>query len=240
MMKKLLSLALVAVFAPAAMATVIVDEDFESYATTAAMQANWNATGLGTLDTGFGHPGQSMSHPGGTDNQWIGSAFSVSPTVGNAVVLTADMYDDGASQNKRMSVGLRGGPFPLFEMGNYNSGEHYYARINSMYGNENWIPITTISPVQGWHRWTATFQAWKLTIELDLQSDGIVDARYVSEGSPNGNFFDLRLGGPSSLSSGGGGVSYDNIKLESNVLIPEPASMALLALGGLVALRRRR
>jgi PEP-CTERM motif len=47
----------------------------------------------------------------------------------------------------------------------------------------------------------------------------------------------IRLGGPSSLSSGGGGGNFDNVSLE---VIPEPATLGLMGLGGLAMLGRKR
>ncbi len=76
-----------------AFSDVIVSEDFEGYANTAAMQVNWG-TGAGTLDTAFGNGGQSAYHPGGTVNQWIGSSFSIKPSATQTIILTADIYDD--------------------------------------------------------------------------------------------------------------------------------------------------
>jgi hypothetical protein len=243
-MKKLLALGIAIAIAQPAMATLIVDEDFEGYADTAAMQANWGAAGLGTLDAGFGNPGQSAAHLGGTVNSWGGSAFSLIPAAGAEVVLTADIYDDGGSANERMTVGLRNGATPLFEMGHYNgTTEHYHIRVLNMYGGGDWQPISaglkaSSGQPAGWNRYQAIFTDSTLTVTIDLGADGSIDGTFVAAGAPSANpFVDLRFGGPSNLSSAGGGVSYDNIRLE---VIPEPATLSLLALGGMALLRRRR
>lgn len=248
-MRKLIALSAVmalASIAGSASAQVIVNETFEGYANTAAMQANWGATGLGTLNAGFGNPGQSATHPGGTVNSWIGSAFAITPSATEAIVLTADIYDDGLSANERLTVGLRNGANPLFEMGHYNSTvEHYHVRVLNMYGGGDWQPIqaglkaNTGQPA-GWNRYEAVFTLTSLTVRIDIGADGVFDGLFQSFGAPSANLFnDLRFGGPSNLTSAGGGASFDNIRLEV-VVIPEPATIGLLAMGGLVVIRRRR
>lgn len=231
-------------------AAIVVSEDFESYADTAAMQANWGSTGLGTLNTSVGNPGQSASHAGGTVNSWIGSSFSLIPTATESLFLTADIFDDAANQNKRMTVGLRNGANPLFEMGHFNTpaGAHYSVRVLNMYGGVGaWVPFdatlgTGASPlVAGWNRFSATFTATELTVGLDLGANGTIDRTLTFVGAPSASpFVDLRFGGASGNSSGGGGVSFDNIRLET-VAIPEPSSWACLgACLGLAVWKRRR
>ena len=227
---------------------VIVNETFDSYADTAAMQANWGNAGVGTLDTTTGNGGNSAAHAGGTVNSWSGSSFSIMPSATESIILTADIFDDGTSANERLTVGLRNAANPLFEMGHYNgTTEHYHVRVLNMYGGENWTPISTglrgsSGQPAGWNRFTATFTASSLTVELDLGADGSIDGTFVSNGAPSANaFVDLRFGGPSNLSSAGGGANFDNIRLET-VAVPEPASGLLAAFGivGGLAFRRRR
>lgn len=224
-------------------ATILVDEDFESYADTAAMQVNWGAAGAGSLDTTTGNPGQSALHPGGAVNSWAGSAISVIPSDTDKLVLTADIYDDGTPS--RNTVGLRNGATPLFEMGHYNSTlERYHVRILNMYGGENWIPIepglaADAGAPAGWNRYQATFTGTSLEITIDLGADGTIDGSYTSVGAPSASpFVDLRFGGPSNLSSAGP-IHVDNIRLE---IVPEPSTFALagLALVGLVGFARRK
>lgn len=245
-MKNLLPLAMSVVMLTvgAANAQIVVNEDFESYVDTAAMQANWGAAGLGTLVSTNGNPGQSAAHPGGAVNSWIGSAISVTPTATEFIRLTADIYDDGTSANKRTTVGLRGGPFPLFEMGMYNSPSHYAVRINSFAGGENWMAFPDQggfenSPVAGWHRFSVEIFDTQTVVNLDLFADGSVDSSYTSVGAVSGAFTDLRFGGPSNLSSAGGGAFFDNILMEV-LNVPEPSAFALGGLGLLAIAARRR
>lgn len=229
-----------------ASAQVLVNETFDSYATTAQMQANWGAAGLGTLDTAMGNPGNSAAHPGGAVNSWVGGPISLIPTASQWIRLTADIYDDGTSNNERITVGLRNGANPLFEMGHYNSSsEHYHVRVLAMYGANNWVPIQTglraaSGQPAGWNRYEALFTDTQLIVSLDLGADGTIDGTFTSAGLPSATpFVDLRFGGPSNLSSAGGGVRFDNIRLE---IVPEPSTVALfvLGLGALTACRARR
>lgn len=243
---RILGIALVCFTGSIARSAIVVSEDFESYTSTADMQAVWGSTGLGTLNTGLGNPGNSASHAGGAVNS-IGG-FSLTPSATLALVLTADIFDDGTSTNERMTVGLRNGANPLFEMGhNNNPLGHYQVRVLNMYGNEGWTPISpgllaSSGQPAGWNRYQATFTATSLTVTLDLGADGTIDGTFVSFGAPSANpFVDLRFGGASGLSSAGGGVSFDNISLQT-VAVPEPSSAGLLLAGclGLITQVRRR
>ena len=242
-MRKLLVLGAVALFASAALAsTVYIDDDFESYADTAAMQTVWGATGLGTLDTANGlSPSQSMAHPAGVTNKFTLGADLI-PSDAEPVVLRGAIYDN-ANGNKRFTIGMRSlVTFPLFEMGMYNSlaGENYYYRVSTFPGaNPSWLPMPgSIPATVGWHTFEATFTGSAVTVTLDLLSDGSIESTAVVPltGAYTSGLGVVRLGGPSDLSSAGGGGNFDDIYLAQ---IPEPTSLALLALGGLALIRRR-
>lgn len=208
-----------------------VNETFESYANTAAMELNWSPAGLGELVNTNGNPGQSAWHPGGAVDSWIGSSFSLLPNPSGAVVLKADIYDPGVGSLQRNTVGLRNGANPLFEMGHYNSSyTHYAVRVVSMYGSPNWVYFPDVVRTAGWHHYEATFTATSVTITLDIDLDGIADSTLSYTGSPSANpFVDLRFGGPSANTSGGA-MLVDNIVLSQ---VPEPSVAMLGLLGGL-------
>ncbi|MBN2505093.1 MAG: PEP-CTERM sorting domain-containing protein [Verrucomicrobia bacterium] len=244
----LCALALTLGVAAASAQTIYVNETFDGYVSTADMQANWGSAGLGTLSTDFGNPANSGNHPGGAVNTWIGSTFAITPSDAQPIVLTADIYDDATSVSERLTVGLRNGANPMFEMGHYQTVPDFYAvRILAFAGNENWVPISagllaSSGQPAGWNRYQATFTSTGLTVTLDLGIDGIIDGTFTSTGvAPVNPFVDLRFGGPSGVSSAGGGAYFDNISL---VVVPEPSMAALAALGllgfGTMVLRRRQ
>jgi hypothetical protein len=247
-----MTLGLVGILAISASATTIVSEDFESYADTAALGGVWSL-GDGTLDTTLGNGGNSMAHPGTGGSFTGGNTNSLSfapvlPGPGEVLIYSADIYDDGTSANKRVSAGLRtAAGANLIEMGMYNGPTHYAVRtILFASGGSNWVAFDNIvddlgdpisnSPVEGWHTYTVEITDTQATFTLDLNGDGNINATRVEAVTASAGFDIIRLGGPSDVSSLGGGANFDNISLE---LVPEPSALVLLCLGG-VALARRR
>ncbi len=222
-------------------AQIIVNETFESYSTTAQMQANWGSAGLGVLVTTHGNPGNSALHPGGAVNIWSGSTFSISPSALQTIVLTADIYDSNVGDAQRNTVGLRNGANPLFEMGHYNIVSSQYAvRLLSMYGQGGtWTFFPNVTRTAGWNRYQAVFTDTSATITLDIGADGTVDSTLTFSGAvPANPFVDLRFGGPSGVSSAAP-AWFDNIMLQV-VQVPEPSVASLLLLGGVLMFRRFR
>jgi hypothetical protein len=243
-----------------ASAQVIVNEQF-NYVDQAALQANWT---LGTaplsLDTGFGNPAPSVSHPGTSTsaNLWSGSTFSLTPTDANPVRLTADIFSSGNAQQAN-TVGLRqsGGADPLFEMGMYRFFDNVQTGPNTsaaLSPTEDGIGIRTINigidlPNQdwvkmggnytGWARWEATFTEFSVTTRVDLGITGTWDLSFTETGTTATKAFSqLRIHSPAAHTGGSFGV--DNIRLE---VIPEPSTLALGVLGGfavLFGMRRRK
>ncbi len=258
-MKRTLMTLLASLAIPAlASATVIVSEDFESYADTTALGGVWSL-GDGTLDAALGNPGNSLSHPGtggsftGANTNSLGFA-PVYPGPGERLIFQADIYDDGNSNNERNSAGLRtGAGANIIEMGHYNNPSHYAIRT-VLFGagsDGSWVafpnlvddagdPLAAETPVIGWHTYTAEITDSDITFTLDLNGDGNINSTLTANVVQNAAFeFDvIRLGGPSDLGSLNGGANFDNISLS---LVPEPTSafLVIAAASGLAVLRRR-
>lgn len=128
---------LLAVPTLAAAQTVLVDEDFESYASTSELNAVWAAVGAnGTLidetyvtvidSTTFedynlgarafnpnddGSTGRGVEHIGGgvveLNLAALNGGSPLFPTATQSIVVEGDIFDVGALGNKRMSIGLR-------------------------------------------------------------------------------------------------------------------------------------
>ncbi len=228
-------------------AQVIVNEDFESYADTAAMDAKWDnvGTGLGVLVNTNGFTGNSAYHPGGAVNQWKGSTFSIAPSATHNIVLRGDIFNVSGTDG-RQTIGLRVGT-DIFEMGHYNAApvlQQFGIRVNSIYsggGTGGYLGFDNATETLGWNRFEAVFTLTEVTVTLDLGIDGTIDHTIVSSGLPGFTAFtDLRFGGPSGNTSAEP-AWYDNIYL-AVVPVPEPASGAMLGLGlaAFVGLRRMR
>ena len=225
--------------------TVIVDEDFESYADTAALLAAWPAfnpsngfhgdngtlltsdpgvtgfypTGINASGTEYdfteffadgaaefcgGHQdgdicGVGLPQGGGTVNRWM-APFStpVVPSETENVVLTADIFDDAFSANKRLTVGLRNtaNTQNLVELGLYNNpaGFVYRAQLFGVTGgntNPNWVSFGDTAEIDsplpadlntqtevgaGFHRFQAIIGVDQITFSLDLYADGMNNA----------------------------------------------------------------
>lgn len=228
--------------APLSAGVVLIQEDFEGYANTAAFQAVWGNAGLGTLDTAAGNPGQSAAHPGGADNTRTFTTFN--PTATEHLRLTGQIYDDGTSSNKRMSIGLRNtvNSENIIELGFYNGGSHYVARaVNFVGTNPNWTAFPgSGSPVVGWHTYSVEISDTTVAFSLDLGSNGSIDStQSFTIAATAAGFSQLRIGGPSNLSSAGGGAKFDNLRLET-ITVPEPTSAGVCALLGCLCMVRRR
>ena len=106
-------------------------------------------------------------------------------------------------------------------------------------------PVPTELPInrfQGaaWHTLMVTIKPESLVFEIDMFRDGTIDGTDEYFDIPHttaSGFTQLRFGGPSGITSAGGGVHFDNIVLE--VVAPEPATLGLMAAGALVLLKRR-
>ncbi|TWU30347.1 PEP-CTERM sorting domain-containing protein [Bythopirellula polymerisocia] len=236
-------------------AATLLSDDFESYVDTAALNAVWNEApaGVGTLDTAFGNPGQSLAHGGGSSQKRVFAATT--PSDSAPIIWEFDLYDDGDTGGKRLTGGLRdnGAAAPLgalLEMGRYNDLADpetggvtlvgYGIRTVFVGGTPgNWVTFVGNPAIQqGWHHFKATVGETFINFELDLGDDGTVDAIRNIATTANAKPYNVaRLGGPSDLSSPSGG-NFDNISIRQ---IPEPASLLLMGLAcvGLGCVRTR-
>jgi PEP-CTERM motif len=239
---------------------VVVNEDFESYGSTAAMSAVWagfDGVLANEIDDDFdGTPevsgiGNFAAHPGGSINT-LDLATPIFSTTTEWIRLKVDIYDNDTSldpflplnpDNKRMSLGLRStAPANIVELGMWNDPGHFAYRgilFDSINGtpNPNWQawdmgtePVGAgILPVNrfrggGWYTYQATIKPDSVLYEFDLDYDGTFDYATETFDMPQtvDGFNQLRFGSPSGVSSGGGGVTFDNILLE---IIPATVSL---------------
>jgi MYXO-CTERM domain-containing protein len=233
-----------------AQAAIIVSDNFESYATSAALLAAWPGNAATLLDAANGNPGQSAAHlassTAGSGAVNARTFAAVNPTDAQPLSLSVDIFDDGTSANKRITTGLRNGANNIVELGMFNAPSHYAFRlILFASGNPNWVAFDTLgqsgianASAVRWNRFGAVIGDTQTAFTLDLGADGSIEATHIVAAAPGAvGINEIRFGGPSALTSAGGGANFDNILLQT---VPEPGCLSLLALGALGLVRRRR
>jgi hypothetical protein len=250
--------ALLAVSALAQGANVTVFADnFDSYANDAAFKAVWNgATGaVPTLDVGYGKNGTNGVYvQGGAVVQKNFAAQTISDA--KPIVVEFDYWDEITGAADRNTLGIRSsGIFYEFgEMNTLDDGSNWPANgvskqgygMRIVYGGapvgvvgSTWWAATTTkltsTGADGWHHFKATIKGTSTVLQVTL-GNGNVYTRSLTTTTAAGKTLDnVRMGGPSGISSSGYS-DFDNVNIYTT---PEPASMLLLGLGGLL-LRRRR
>ena len=253
-MKKLLGMLVAGSCVASASATTVFMDTFD-YADDAALAAVWDqgsANPSYTHDAAFGNPAGSYSMPSPAGSfqgrRAVNLGADYNPTNANPLVFSYDMYlpEDvaGAWNGARHYLELRGyagdafgsgGLENLVSMGIYNTSDDTFSTLSyqgrvTFGSNWNTLDEEAGAPTRsmGWH-----------AMQIEITGDEIrfsVDGTLAEvEARPNGFGFDSIVLG-SDLSANGWNVSVDNVKLE---VVPEPATLALLALGGLAAFRRR-
>lgn len=112
--------------------TAILNETFDTYADTGAMQAQWVGAdpNLSRIvdnsinPDAFPGPGQGAEHLGGAINvyQNLNGGNAIVPSATQSVQLKVDIFNDATSANKRVSLGMRGpGAANLMELGAWNA-----------------------------------------------------------------------------------------------------------------------
>lgn len=253
-MRKLFALGVVALVVSAASASIL-DEPF-NYADNAALNAVWNAGSSNPdyhLDTTFGNPEPSYAMPSPAGNYQgrlarnLGGGFD--GTDANPLVMSYDFYLADAGEGTfwngaRHYVELRGyegdaygsgGLNNLIAMGVNNGSDDAYSELfyqgRVTYGS-NWNTLdeeaTAVGRAIGWHN----MEIMITTSEVRFSVDGFL---CEIEARPNGFTFDSVVLG-ADLTAAGHDAWVDNLLVD---IVPEPASLTLLALGGLALIRRR-
>jgi len=246
-MQKLLGISVVLILASTAWADIIND-DFESYADNTQLGAVW-PIGVGTTadtyldltDNGPTWPGDRCVYDTTVASRRDQSFAPTEVTGSDYLVWAYDYYDtvgntgDPRQYGQLLSQASGGGLNELLAMGQYNTvtmpGEvfnanKYQARVAFAAG-QGWFNLNTNRAV-GWHR----FEARVYADHVDFYVDGAFDRGPFPHAGVE--WYQARIG--SGLSSAEGDAKYDNYLL---TLVPEPAALTLLALGGLVLVRRR-
>ena len=186
--------------------------------------------------------GASAFHPGGSVNVHdLGTTLM--PTTDEWIQLTVDIYDNDTSldplfplkvSSKRMGLGLRAAGANIVELGMWNDPFRFAYRgilfesLNDT-PNPNWqvwdmgeedvngslLPVNRFRGAQ-WYTYRATIKPESVLYEFDLDYDGTFDfaAEHFDMPPTPAGFTELRFGGPSNVSSEGGGVTFDNVLLE--------------------------
>ncbi len=187
--------------------------------------------------------GKFAYHPGG-GYDYINLPSSVVPTDYQWLRLSVDIYDNDTSLDpyaplspavKRATLGMRNSTVGenILELGMYAATAHYAYRailFDDPGAEPNWdawdlgteqvdgqtLPVNRFRGA-GWIRYTVTIAPTMLVFDIDLGRDGKIDGSitYTSGVTTTANGYDqIRFGGPSGVTSAGGGVTYDNILLE--------------------------
>jgi hypothetical protein len=232
--------------AAGAYGAIVLQDNFDGYADQAAFEAAWPAVTAGSpavLSTTQAHSGtQSAYIQTGTTRNAVRMFAETVASDANPLEVSYWMYDPmGLAAAGRSYIQLKDysptSGTQLLAMGSYNSGgSYYYARVAFMPGGTgaaNWFMLNAAGAPQrsvGWHEMKMVIKG----TTIDFLVDGILSgSKPYCATAGLVSFEEMRLG--SGISST---IDYycDDVKIE---VTPEPASLVLVALGGLALLRRR-
>lgn len=224
-MTRTITLGLAATIAAAASAAPVSPfvETFESgnaaWADVASAPATWTPTGA--LD--------GSAYISGS----IADVYTLNPTFGGIVLRAQDAFD--SSNDAFVGDYIAGGITTVSIDIRHNGGDDmgFFIRLAGPLNSPAAVFFSPSSVASG--QWTT------LTFDIDENSPF-----YVQAGAPSPTFFQDVVGNVANLQvgvlpgagyTGNAGVTFD---LDSVRLIPAPGALALLGLGGLAAVRRKR
>lgn len=260
-MKTRLVLVGVLALASGANAAIIFSDDFDSYADQAAFNAAWNvglAGGGGTLSTEQAYsPSNSIKQ--GTTGQASGKDITACwGTDAQPLEWSFKFYDSTQTANLRQFATIRDNAPSLAQlvaMGAYNDStltkdahtgasttaallNTYYAVRVAFSPGTNWFILNGPgAPTRstGWHELKAVFK--DTTVEFYVDGVNALSDVTTSYAASAGAISFDRVTVGSGLSSANGVGYYDDVLVNQ---VPEPATLLLVAFGGLAIMRRRR
>ena len=243
-MRSLLALCLVFVFVATASADIV--DNFDSYADQAAFDAVYGAGGM-TLDQAKGYSdGQSMSNASRAGNlvDWgVGNGYIA--TDASPLTFTAMVDVDNIHWWTRNYIGMyaygAGDPDPvlqdLFMLGFNSSGDstRYHSRGGDGYV---WASIDDLSGDTVFERTTEwrELKAIVTSTTVEFYVDGVLGRSVTRPAGTEDVVFNKLLLGTTYSSQED--VWWDDLSI-TGTYVPEPAALVLLALGSLMATRRR-
>ncbi|MEW6251136.1 MAG: hypothetical protein AB1716_10850 [Planctomycetota bacterium] len=246
-MRTHLSVVLVAALAGMASAAIIQD-DFEGYGSQQDFEAAWPLTGTNamawTADNSHSPTHSVFSNGDLARRHYRNFGSAVTPTNEQPLIAEFWMTVPETNNNARQYCEVRGyagGAYnsgalnELYAIGLYNGitnpGNHFQARV--AFGGPNWINLDLAgAPTRtpGWHRFTVEMLGAGV---INFYVDGTLSGT-VTDTSPT-PLDDFILGsGLTSNPTAPQSSYYDDVLVQ---VVPEPAALALLALG--FVLRRR-
>lgn len=229
------SIAALALFGVGAVSysTVLFSDDFETGNLTA-----WDATfgsaanvaGDGSTHYSLGARSMNVTTAAGQARKYISNTltpvtrmeFDMYVTAGNNMRQYAEIRDFATAGNDTSTLNN------LVAIGVYNTptANRYYGRTLGA----GWFTLDAVATVTN-----ATWTNFAVEIEANTARFYLNDVLKATQTLSGFTGDQLRLG--SNLSSTSGGAWYDNVSVQA---VPEPGTMAVLALGGAALARRRR